>query len=421
MTIFSGLKYSLIAIVLFSCISIVNAGNFEPRNENSFEPTKRNKILKSKEAIINTIVLPSRNHARMQPEIYYAFKDTVKNETPFMEIRFNVFNPFLSKKKKDIKLMKFLDGSVDEILSIKKKNPDDDYLFDDIQEYVKKNPKSNLARVSRIINKRMKKYQFLIIESSDTYGIHPMFYTKNITEVDDGHGAEKGDVIEALYDMFFLEDALNQKKIIWGTCHGSQAGYIHAGGKLGRIFKFKEGGHVGIVIKVKKSKDSPVNEEMWKLGKSLFTIDKDNNDYGIVLYPVPKELKGGSKKRMYINKDFQHSFGLVEPIPDNIKVLSYHPLSNYKDKIKQSKIEPNPDIENVLHNQVVVDAYKYKTMIGTQYHPQYTYGDLETAIVFKYLVKKLRDKYIVKKSKELYEKGGESKDADYSAKEKVNS
>ena len=36
-----------------------------------------------------------------------------------------------------------------------------------------------------------------------------------------------------------------------------------------------------------------------------------------------------------------------------------------------------------------MDAYKYKTMLGTQYHPQYTYNDLETSIVFDYLVRQL--------------------------------
>ncbi len=408
MSALGKLRKLLIVILLISGFTAVYAGNFEPLEE-GFKPTKRAKILRNKEAVISTIVLPSRNHIRMQPEIYYAFKDTVKNETPFMEIRFNVFNPFLSKKKKDKRLMKLLDNSVPEILAIKKKNPDDDYLFGDIKKYVEKNPDSNLAKVSRIIKKRMQKYQFLIIESSDTYGIHPMFYKKNITEIDDGHGAEKEDIIEALYDMFFLEYALEDKKIIWGTCHGSQAGYIHAGGKLGRIFEFKEGGHGGISITVNKSEDNPVSKEKWTLGKSLFTIDNKKKDYGIVIYPVPEELKGKSKKKMYLNKDFQHSFGLVEPIPDNIKVLSYHPMSKYKDKVKASKIEPNDNLENVLHDQVVVDAYKYKTMLGTQFHPQYTYEDLETAIVFKYLVRQLRDKYYFEKHKEISEKTPQNK------------
>ena len=392
----SGKLKRIAVVVLFAAsISIAFAGNFEPV-ESGYKPTKRGKILRNKEAVINTIVIISRNHIRMQPEVYYAFKDTVKKEAPFMEIRFNVFNPFLSKKSKDKKLMKLLANSVSEILAIKKKHPDD-YLFDDIMKYAKENPDSNLGQVSRIIKKRMHKYQFLILESSDTYGIHPMYFRNDVTKIDDGNGAEKADIIEALYDLYFIEYALQEKKVIWGTCHGSQAGYIHAGGKLGRIFEFKEGGHGKIPIVVNKSEDNPVSKEKWSIGKSLFTIDSAKKDYGIVIYPVPEELKGGSKKKMYLNKDFQHSFGLVEPIPNNIKVLSYHPMSKYKDKIKASKMEDNKDLEGVLHNQVIVDAYKYKTMLGTQFHPQYTYEDLETAIVFKYLVKQIRDQYDSKK------------------------
>ena len=47
----------------------------------------------------------------------------------------------------------------------------------------------------------------------------------------------------------------------------------------------------------------------------------------------------------------------------------------------------------MLIDQVIVDAYQYKTMLGTQYHPQYTYDDLETAMVFEYLVRQLKGKY----------------------------
>jgi len=389
-----NVKYFSITIALLLCTMSVNGGNFDP--------TKRGKILRSKEAVINTVVIPSRNHMRMQPEIYYAFKDTAKKEAPFMEMHFNVFNPFLSKKLKYKKIMKLLNKCVPEVLSINKGNLDHEYLFDDILDYIKKNPGSNLAEIDKTITEMMKKNQFLIIESSDTYGVHPMFYSDNVTTVEYEHGAVKEDIIEALYDLLFIDAALKQGKIIWGTCHGSQAGYIHAGGKLGRIFEFKEGGYGGLVLKVKKSEDNPVNEEVWRLGKSLFTKDKIQDDYGIMVYPVPRELKGGSRKRMYINKDFQHSFGLVAPIPKNIKVLSYHPLSNYKDKLAKSKIEVNEDFAKSLKNQVIVDAYKYKTMLGTQFHPQYTYDDLETSIIFRYLVRQLRDKYFSEKNKEPY-------------------
>jgi len=55
-----------------------------------------------------------------------------------------------------------------------------------------------------------------------------------------------------------------------------------------------------------------------------------------------------------------------------------------------------------LKNLIIIDAYEYKTMLGTQYHPQFGYDDLETSVVFEYLIRQLvdsksvRDKYLTK-------------------------
>ena len=146
-----------------------------------------------------------------------------------------------------------------------------------------------------------------------------------------------------------------------------------------------------------RSPKNPVEEEVWCIGKYLFTIDKSEKDFGIVVYPIPSELKGKSKKVMLINKDFQHSFGLVAPIPKGIKVISLHPLSEYQNKI--SDIEKSKEFSKVLKNQVIVDAYIYKTMLGTQFHPQYTYEDLENSVIFQYLLRKVRDQILKEKLK----------------------
>jgi len=97
---------------------------------------------------------------------------------------------------------------------------------------------------------------------------------------------------------------------------------------------------------------------------------------------------------MYLNKDFYHSFALITPVPDEIKVISYHPMSEYKEKYTDEKYkEFNKEFKKVLKNQVIIDAYTYKTMLGLQYHPQYTYDDLQTSLVFEYMVKQLADRY----------------------------
>ncbi|HJO94786.1 MAG TPA: gamma-glutamyl-gamma-aminobutyrate hydrolase family protein [Victivallales bacterium] len=359
--------------------------------------TKRGELLRSKEDTINTLVITSRNHIRMQPEIFHAFKDSLKKTVPSMEIKFTVFNPFLSDELYQKKIMQLLNKCLLEIIKLKKNNPKDDYLLDDIKEYIKSKPDSNLAKVNNRIKSIMNKYQFLIIESSDTYGIHPMFYKKNIVGIDNGEGANEKDIIETVYGLLFLDAALEENKVVWGTCQGSQMGYVHAGGKLGRLFQFKEGGYGGLLFKVKKSPKNPVEEEVWCIGKYLFTIDKSEKDFGIVVYPIPSELKGKSKKVMLINKDFQHSFGLVAPIPKGIKVISLHPLSEYQNKI--SDIEKSKEFSKVLKNQVIVDAYIYKTMLGTQFHPQYTYEDLENSVIFQYLLRKVRDQILKEKLK----------------------
>jgi hypothetical protein len=73
-------------------------------------------------------------------------------------------------------------------------------------------------------------------------------------------------------------------------------------------------------------------------------------------------------------------------------------MSEYKKKnIKEIYQDNNEAFNKILKSQFLVDAYQYKTMIGTQYHPQYTYDDLETSIVFDYLVRQLVAQITIKR------------------------
>jgi gamma-glutamyl-gamma-aminobutyrate hydrolase PuuD len=355
-----------------------------------------------KKIMIRTLVIPSRNHTRMQPEIFYSFKTAVKKEAPMLKISFVLFNPFQSKLmgKSGVTqeyLMKLLENCVPEVQKIKKKNPESVYLLGNIKEYIKKRPNSSLAKTYKAIQRYMSNYQFLIVESSDTYGAHPMFYKAGVTNIELAEGACAKDLIETIYGLFFIDVALEESKPIWGTCHGSQIGYIHAGGRLGRLFEYDPQGYNN--IEFRKTGKSLVKEEIWHIDKMLYTQKKgsDYKDYGVTAYPVPDEFKSKKQKdkKMFLNKDFQHSLALVEPVPSKIEVISYHPLSEYKKKMGEDNCKAyNEAFGSILKNQVIVDAYKYKTMLGTQYHPQYTYDDFDTSAVFDYLVRVLKNKYV---------------------------
>jgi len=358
-------------------------------------------LAENKESIeIDTIVIPSRNHTRMQPEIFYAFKDTAKRKEPFLEMCFIVFNPFKHEVLEEgvdyqEEFPDLLNECVPEVVAIKKANPQTSELLKHIHDYIKTNPESRLAELHVKIEEFMEGFEFLIIESSDTYGIHPMFYKPGVTLVDMPDGASAEDIIEALYGFFFIDAAFKQNKPIWGTCHGLQLGYVHAGGKLGRLFEYKEDGYD---VHFKRNSQARGEVETWHIEKVLHaqTKDADYMEYGMLAYPVPEIFKGEETRgeEMYMNKDFYHSFALIKPVPDQINVISYHPMSEYKEKSSDKKYKRfNEEFKKVLKNQVIIDAYTYKTMLGTQYHPQYTYDDLQTSMVFEYLVEQLADRY----------------------------
>ena len=351
---------------------------------------------------VKALVIPSRNYASMQPQIYHAFLDTAKKIKPLLKIKFVLFNPFLLElseegpkfKNKLSKFMNLLNECVHEVVAIKKAKPETDNLLNDIHDYIKNNPESYLAKLHKEAEILMEDFEFLVIESSDTYGIHPMFYVPFVTQIDTPDGATKGDIIEALYGFFFLDAAFKQNKPVWGTCHGAQMGYVHAGGKLARLYEYIENSYD---LDFKKNGQKTDEVEIWHIGRWLYTHKKDTDyrEYGVIACPVPEIFKDEENKgeEIYINKDFEHSLAMVTPVPDNVEVISYHPLSEYKDRGIGKKYEEfNKEFEKILKNQAFIDTYKYKTMLGTQYHPQYSYNDLETSIIFEYLVRQLANR-----------------------------
>ncbi len=212
-----------------------------------------------------------------------------------------------------------------------------------------------------------------------------------MTQIDTPDGASAADIIEALYGLFFLDAAFQQNKPVWGTCHGAQIGYVHAGGRLGRLFEYEEDGY-DVELKRKGSVDG--KEETWHINKCLATHERGGKyfNYGRVVRPMPEFFKDEKdhEKKMEMNTDFEHSFCLAEPVPEGIQVISYHPLSEYREMSADEKDDSrNEEFKKVLKNLRIIDAYKYRTMLGTQYHPQYTYDQLDMAILFEYLLKQL--------------------------------
>ena len=337
----------------------------------------------------------------MQPEIYYALMTSGRHGAPVLEFEFELFNPFLyNSDENDVRVNKemldLLYQCVDEIMQVKKSHPTAGSLLDYLLTYIEEHPGSSLTQVNNKIEMIMSGYQFLIIESSDTYGVHPLFYTPGFTLIDTPEGACEKDIIESLYGLLFLEAALQQDKPVWGTCHGAHVGFIHAGGALDRLFDYKEIGHGDISFT--KRLPAHTGEEVWHIDKMLYTPEPGSNyqKSAIMAYAVPEKFipehqKGSTR---YLNKDFQHSLAMTPPVPEAIEVISWHPMSQYKSNVDDTGYrEANQAFREVLNDQAIVDAYQYKTMLGVQYHPQFTYDDLETALVFDYLVNQIRNRY----------------------------
>jgi len=97
---------------------------------------------------------------------------------------------------------------------------------------------------------------------------------------------------------------------------------------------------------------------------------------------------------------------MTDPLPKQIEVLSHHPLSAlpnhaYKQEVSHEELakitKEHPEVnkksiekfKSRMTVRNIVDAFQYKTALVFQYHPQYTYHDLDTSMVFQYIIKEL--------------------------------
>ncbi|WP_291327674.1 hypothetical protein [Desulfovibrio sp. UCD-KL4C] len=352
---------------------------------------------------LKTIVVPDRIQSHMQPEIFYSFKTSAHRSKveKNLDMKFTVFNPYLTNEPsgKQKEVLKYLEAGRDLVVQKKKILKDGERLFDVIMADIKANPNSPLAKARSAIAEIMKGYCLLVIESTGITVLHPIFYNPEVKELEVGY-ATSDDVNDTLYGLFFLDAAFAQGKPVFGTCHGAQLGYLYAGGGLIRLFPPVKEWKIKPLYARKNPYGAPI--EIWAIDKMLNARDQnDRTEYALIKYPLPKMFgKGGVSGQAYVNKDLNHTLGMTEPVPaiDDFEVISYHPLSLKKGEVDKYEIKGNvpgyPQVKDAnreefnkaLRRGVIVDLYKFKTLLGFQYHPQYTYDSLQTSAVFDYLV-----------------------------------
>ena len=111
---------------------------------------------------------------------------------------------------------------------------------------------------------------------------------------------------------------------------------------------------------------------------------------------------GIKEKAVYLNKEIQQTLAMINK-PSDMNIFTYHPLSasNIKDSYKfnpeMAKKYPyltkqtTNNFAELIIKDIIIDFYKYKTMIGTQYHPQVTYDDYDNKIFFDFIIKYIRE------------------------------
>jgi gamma-glutamyl-gamma-aminobutyrate hydrolase PuuD len=354
--------------------------------------------------IVKTLVVPDRTEGRIQPEVFYSFKNAAKKSDSAnpIDFKFYIFNPYkfcvepplsFARSKKIIK--KLLNECIEPVVKIKQDIAPGAFLFNELLKVIDKNKESPLAVLKSEIEKVLLDFSFLIIESTAKTIVHPIFYDPNIKTVKAGRAAAN-DIKDTLYGLLFIEAAFNQNKPIFGTCHGAQLGYLHAGGGLTKFFKEKPLRYTDTYYARKNPHKGA--KELWQIDVELNARGrKDLSVFSTLKYPLPKLFKNSDEEK-YINKDFRHTLAMTEPIPkEKIEILSYHPLSTKttsedKYEIKKHSSLTKEQIEKFkksLKKITVVDAFRYKTLLGFQYHPHYTYDDLNTSEIFDYLIEQI--------------------------------
>jgi len=355
------------------------------------------------------IVITDRTEERIQPEIFYSFK-TASNRLPVedrLTFKFYNFNPYMIEFEEPLsfarakqRIMDLLNNCVDTVVNIKKKTSNGQPLIQAILVYIEENIDSPISVLNNEIKKMMDDFTFLVIESTATTVIHPIFYKPEVLDIKSG-AAVADDIKDTLYALFFLEAAFSQDKPVFGTCHGAQAAYLLAGGGLTKVFKQKGLPYSDTFY----ARENPNNgtKELWQIDVELNTRDrKDFHNFQTVKYPLPEIFKSQNAigEQKWVNKDFRHTLAMTDPVPDSVDVLSYHPLSKNQRKEKavdsfeiQGDYFASPEkvnkFKSTLKDITIVDAFKYKTLIGFQYHPHYTFDEFDTSEIFDYFIQKI--------------------------------
>jgi len=368
--------------------------------------------------VIKTLVLPSRECNRMQPEIFHALTDAGRHlkDGPMVKFKFTVFNPYLSKSarvndyvSKQMAILHLLKQSIATVVQMKHKIPSASNLKSQLLKFIRDNPDSLLGQANKQIFQIMGKYDFLIIESTAETVIHPIFYNPAVLNVEVGY-ATKEDIVDTLYGLLFLNAAIKQRKPVIGFCHGAQLTYLYAEGGLGRNVDYTPYEYA-VLKNAHYPRKSPYGGdiEIWTIDNLLNARNLDDrSEYQLIKYPLPEAFKKALNitDDSFINKDFNHTLAMTDPIPKQIEVLSYHPLSAlpnhaYKQEVTHKELagitKEHPEVNKKSiekfksHMTVrnIVDAFRYKTALMFQYHPQYTYHDLDTSMVFQYIIKAL--------------------------------
>jgi len=109
--------------------------------------------------VIKTLVLPSRECNRMQPEIFHALTDAGRHlkDRPIVKFKFTVFNPYFSKSalesdyvSKQMAILHLLRQSVPKVVEMKYKSSPESNLKSQLLKVITDNPDSLLGQTNKV-------------------------------------------------------------------------------------------------------------------------------------------------------------------------------------------------------------------------------------------------------------------------------
>ncbi len=353
---------------------------------------------------IHALVLTDRTATRMESKIYHCFVSaalTAKTSEP-VEFVFSAVNPAIPQAEPVRQLEQAMDAvrhnlaaSVDDIIDLRKRLKPAQSMVEAVEQYIQSHPESSLGKASQGLTKIMTGYDFLIVEPTYETVIHPLFYNPEVKEVEMGY-ASLQDVKDTLCGLLLIRAALEQGVIVFGTCHGAQLGWLLAGGGLTRVSKYT--GDEPMQAYYLRRNPHGYGTEIWWFNSMLNNDDPIHQHRNTnTVYPLPEPFAQG-REGLYIIKEVNHTLAMTPPIPANADVFSYHPLSVNQPSDAELEITgPIPGyplitessrkkFKDTLKKLTIVDAYKYKTLYGFQYHPQEAHDELDIPVLFEYLV-----------------------------------